>query len=765
MTPSVRGELLLRDLVADLVDEARRRGRRVLLEPEGYRLLDALEIPTPRVCAVERVDEVTAGRLAALGSSRVVVKVVSPDVLHKTDVGGVAIVPNDPGEVARAVRAMTSRLGDRRIEGFLLCEHVPYEPGVGRELLVGLRWTDEFGPVLVVGPGGTDAEWLAAALAPARAMAVMEVGRPPEELAAQLDRAAVVEAATTPRRGRPPAVAPAELAAVVERFARLAPFMPDLVAECEVNPLVAADRKLVALDVLVTLGSGGRRIERPARPLDKMDRLLRPESAAVVGVSEQLNPGRVILRNMLREGFDRDRLYVVKPGVVAVDGCRAVPDVASLPERVDLLVVAVAAAQMPAIVEEVVATEKAESVILIPGGLDETAAGRGLAERVRTAIATARAAPWRGPLVNGPNCLGIRSAPGRYDTLFIPEFKLPLPGGPPAPLAVIAQSGAFAVARASKLGRLAPRYVVTAGNQIDLTIGDYLTVLSEDPAIEVFAVYVEGFPPLDGARFLEAARAIAASGRVVILYRAGRTAAGTRAAASHTASMAGDYAVTRALADAAGVVVAETLEEFDDLVRLFVAFRGRAVAGRRVGAVSNAGFECVAIADHLGTLTLAEFGAATRARLGEIFRATRIETVVEIHNPLDLTPMAPDAAYEAAVEAVLTDPGVDLGIVGCVPLTPALQTLPPGPGHAEDVASVDAVARRLGRLRDRVAVPWVAVVDAGPLYDRMAELLEDAGIPTFRSADRALRRLNVFAAMRLRRSGATRLESPGGPMV
>ena len=89
--------------------------------------------------------------------------------------------------------------------------------------------------------------------------------------------------------------------------------------------------------------------------------------------------------------------------------------------------------------------------------------------------------------------------PGRYNTLFIPEHKLPLPRGAESPVALIAGSGAFAVSKASKLATLNPRYIMTIGNQMDLTAADYLEFLQDDPAVEIFAVYLEGFRPLDGA--------------------------------------------------------------------------------------------------------------------------------------------------------------------------------------------------------------------------------------------------------------------------
>jgi acyl-CoA synthetase (NDP forming) len=370
---------------------------------------------------------------------------------------------------------------------------------------------------------------------------------------------------------------------------------------------------------------------------------------------------------------------------------------------------------------------------------------------MHAALARARQTPWGGPIINGGNCLGIRSLPGRYDTTFIPEYKLPVPKGAPSRLAIISQSGAFAVSKASKLGVVNPRYAITLGNQMDLTVGDYLTFLKDDPEIDVFAVYVEGFRPLDGLRFLEAARSITASGRTVILYRAGRTAAGAKASASHTASIAGDYAVIRALSAGAGVVVAESLEDFEDLVVLFAQLGRRTVNGWRLAAVSNAGFECVAIADNLGRFTLPAFGPHSELRLRMVFVRCRIDQVVDVHNPIDLTPMAGDEAYAQVVDTLLKERDADAVVVGIVPLTAALNTLAAGTGHGEDVTAPDGIVARLTALRRDEGKPWIAVVDAGGLYDEMARALLTAGIPTFRSADRALRLFEVFCADRMRR--------------
>jgi acyl-CoA synthetase (NDP forming) len=533
------------------------------------------------------------------------------------------------------------------------------------------------------------------------------------------------------------------------------------VAELEINPLALAPSGPVALDVLVTLRRD-REAPIPPRPVHKLRQLLEPERVALVGVSaEGMNAGRLILGNLLREGFPAERLAVVHPQAGQIDGVRCYPSVAALPWAVDLCVLAVAASRVPDLVAELVAAHAAESLIVIPGGLGEREGSASLETRVREILSAVRATPWGGPVLNGGNCLGVRSAPGRYDTTFIPDYKLQPRGTSVAPIALIAQSGAFAVARWSKLAGLDPRYLISVGNQTDLTVGDYLTYLKDDPAVELFACYVEGFRPLDGRRWLEAATEIVRSGRQVLLYRGARTPAGVAAGASHTAAIAGDYVVTRELARAAGVVVAESLDDFDDFLRLFALLGDRVPAGMRLGAVSNAGFECVAVADHVAPFALARLAPSTVSRLGDVLTRAGLAEVVDVRQPLDLTPMMGDAAFADCVAALLADDGVDVAVVGCVPLTGALQTLPSGAGHAENVADPAALASRLGRLRGESRKPWIAVVDAGARYDAFAALLEQQSIPTFRTVDRALRAFGVCCrALRARRR-----ESPVGTAI
>jgi acyl-CoA synthetase (NDP forming) len=749
------------EVVSRLIEAARTRGDATLVGPDAMAIARAVGIRCPRSVFVSGVPKWGVVETEAFGD-QIVVKAVSPHLVHKTDVGAVAIVRNRPELVAATIRDMARRLESRGVIGFTLDEWVAHDAAFGGELLAAARWTDDFGPVLVIGPGGVSAEFVAAHLTRSRNLVMLSPSLPLRRgMGDTLREAAVVEFATTPHRGTPARLSLRALEALVGRVGAFARhFMPMTLAEFEINPLVVSNGELVALDARVMIG---HEVTLPVpRPLEKLRRLLRPDSIAVVGVSEGTNPGRMLLRNVLREGFDASRLFVVKRGLEQIDGCRCVPSLASLPAPVDLLVLSIAAPEAAPLAVEAIESGAAESLVIIPGGFEETEGGTALATRVRTALDAARLTPAHGPVVNGPNCVGVRSMPGRYDATFIPDTRPSAGSAPVVPIAIVAQSGAFALSMLDKLPGTRPRYCITVGNQIDLTIGDYVRHLASEPDVDLIAVYVEGFKPLDGAAFLQAASEITASGRTLLLYRAGRTPAGRRASSTHTAAMAGDYDITRALARQAGVVLAETLADFEDLLKLFALLHDRPVEGWRLGAVSNAGFECVALADNLGAFRPAEFGPDTRRRVQTVLQLSRVGALVDVNNPLDLTPMIGDAAYEEIARAVLADDGVDVGIIGCVPMTPAVHAVPE-PQSAGKTFAPDSIVTRLARIRCEERKPWVCVVAGGESYDPMVARLESAGLPTFRSIDRAVRVLEIFCGERILHAQALRREYSTDP--
>jgi acyl-CoA synthetase (NDP forming) len=740
--------------IATVIGQARALGRRSLLEPDGYAVAAELGIATPAHVIVHSPGAVSDELLSALPGSQVVVKALSHELPHRSSYGGVRVAQGTTDAVTAALTGIADALAGVTIDGFLIAEHIEHSQQPGAQLLLGFRRTPDLGPIVTLGPGGALAELLSASFDRGRGASVFAPGlHTPNGVGLRLRGKTVGALAEHPPGSMESSLTlDAMTALAVSLLAFVETEEAREIEELEFNPIVGRPAGPVALDALVRLTSPDAHTVpiAPQRPVHKIDRLLRPQSVAVIGVSRTSNPGRVIVENMLRSGFPATRMAIVKPGEQEIAGVRCYPSIEALPNPVDLCVVSLAAADVSPAIDALVRNARAESIIVVSGGLGERAGTDALEAEIQATLAASRHTASQGPVLNGANCLGVRSVPGGFDATFIPQYKRPVSPLDSSSLAIVAQSGAFMVARASKLVGLNPRYLISVGNQLDLTVGDYMTYLKDDTTVRTVACYIEGFRAGDGLAWLRAAADLVDDGRDVIVYRAGRTTAGIEATVSHTAAVAGDYAAFRELAESFGVLVADSLEDFDDLVHLHCCLADKDVDGMRLGAVSNAGFECVAAADQVGMFTLSHFSSATQERLGTILDEAGLAGVVAPGNPVDVTPILHDEPFAAALQVVLDDSAVDVAVVGCVPLTPALQTLPPGPAHTEDLSAATSVATRLIQLHRASRKAWVVTVDAGPLYDPLVEYLLASGVPVFRTIDRALTVFARYCAHRCR---------------
>jgi 3-hydroxypropionyl-CoA synthetase (ADP-forming) len=231
----------------------------------------------------------------------------------------------------------------------------------------------------------------------------------------------------------------------------------------------------------------------------------------------------------------------------------------------------------------------------------------------------------------------------------------------------------------------------------------------------------------------------------IVAYKGGRTEAGARSAASHTASMSGSYEVFSSACRQAGVILAQTMEEYYDLVRTFSLLALRPPAGNRVAGVVNAGFESTVGADELKGLSQAILSEATRGRLNEINRSGLVDTSTPF---LDITPMSNDRMYADYVEAVMTDPGVDCVFVAVVPHAVTLKTVP------ETCRDADALAPLLVSLAGRHGKPMVVSVNAGRYYADFVSVLEEGGLPVYSDIRSAISSLDTFVSFGLKRKPA-----------
>jgi acyl-CoA synthetase (NDP forming) len=317
------------------------------------------------------------------------------------------------------------------------------------------------------------------------------------------------------------------------------------------------------------------------------------------------------------------------------------------------------------------------------------------------------------------------------------------------------------ITRLSKRILPEPAYLVSVGNQTDLTLGDLLAYLQEVEEVTTLGVYAEGFKNLDGLAFVRAVRRAVLKGRDVVFYRAGRTPEGRSAAVGHTAALAGDYAVCESCVRQAGAMVAQTFTEFDSLFLLSQRLRGKKIRGNRIAVVSSAGFEAVGMADRLQSddyrLQMASLTPESLAAIGEVLRQNRLDLLVEVRNPLDINPGADDRVHARIVEILAQDPHVDAVVVGIIPLGYNTRTLPGVNPYAFE--SGESFVKLLPPIAARSEKPVVAVVDAGKLFDPMVEALEGQGMAVFRSSDQAVAALGRYIAGKL---AAERIRLAGG---
>ncbi len=398
-------------------------------------------------------------------------------------------------------------------------------------------------------------------------------------------------------------------------------------------------------------------------------RLLAPRSIAVIGASRR--PGKIgheLFRNLLEYGFEGP-VYPVHPTATSVGGVRAYPRVVDVPDAVDVAVVVVPAPDVPAVVDEC-AEKGVRGLMVITAGFAESGPEGKAAER--ELVASARR---NGMRIIGPNCFGVlNTAPGvRMNATFAPAQ--PVAGN----VAFLSQSGGLGIelmSRAAELG-IGISQFVSVGNKADVSANDLLQYWADDAQTEVILLYLESFG--NPGKFVRLARNLARS-KPIVAVKSGRTAAGSRAASSHTAALAAPDVAVDALFRQAGVIRVDTLDEL--LSTAMVLAHQPLPAGRRVAIVSNAGGPGILAADACAgaRLEVPELDGATQDALRAI-----VLSGASVHNPVDLVAGASARQYEDVLRVVMADASIDAVLVIFVP---------PLVTRAEDVA------RAIGRAAE-----------------------------------------------------------------
>ncbi len=503
-------------------------------------VLASLEIAIPRGFVVQRDDE--AGRAARMLRPPYVVKIVSSDVVHKSDVGGVVLNLRTSGEVQTAVASLRRQaaVSGWRLDSFLIEE---MQLG-GHELIVAGFVDERFGPMVMVGMGGIYVEML-----PEVAFRFCPIGE--NDVRAMVGEVPGIKVLLEGARGQAKASEAALIQVLLQIGGRsgLLSEYGEMIETVEINPLRLDPSSAVALDARIMVrGTGHEPAGGDSVPLPAPDfrRLFTPASVAVAGASSnRVTLGNVFIRHLRAYGY-RGTIFPIHPTAATIEGLPAFSSVVDIPDPIDYSYLAVAPPDVISFLDG--AQDRLGFVQVITSGYGELESG---SEREAELLQAARRAHAR---LLGPNCLGTHSPRGRLTYLEHPSAVL---GG----VGVISQSGGLSLDIASLGDRLGIEFsgIVTIGNSVDLGPTDLLEFFEQDDVTTVIGAYLEDVK--DGRRFARALARVCASKSVVTLI-GGQTPAGRRAASSHTGALATEERKWKGIAAQTGSVLTETLDQF-----------------------------------------------------------------------------------------------------------------------------------------------------------------------------------------------------------
>ena len=488
------------------------------------------------------------------------------------------------------------------------------------------------------------------------------------------------------------------------------------------------------------------------QPID-LKYLLYPGSVAVAGASASPDKfGHRILFNIINNGF-KGRVYPVNPRESEVLGLESFAAVSDIPGAVDLAIITVPTAGVKQVVEDCI-RKRVRAAIVITSGFSEVGVEGAALEAEIAGLARSA-----GLALVGPNCVGMISTHSSLYCHMMPVY--PFKGS----IAVVAQSGSVADMISSQLcdRGMGVSHLISAGNEAVLRIGDYLEYLAADDRVSVILSYVEGIR--DGQRFLEAARKVTAK-KPLIMLKAGSSAAGARAARSHTAALAGSDEIIDSLLRQAGVIRADSIEEMADAA---CAFSNQPLpAGNRVGIIAPGGGWGVIGADACARLGLEvpQLDHATLDKLNAI-----LPPIWSHNNPVDTVAGVKGGAGEM-VQALLESPVLDglivLGIVGGVQsMWKYIEAGDGGKAMSDGFArgameTFERYFREMMKLKERYSKPVIVTlilpIKIGTIIETAAGLSKQTGTAcytSFTQASRAYSALSKYAGY-LRKSTAGR---------
>jgi acetyl coenzyme A synthetase (ADP forming)-like protein len=678
--------------VRKVLDAVKAEGRTALTAPEGKLVSDAYGIPVPGEGLAKSADE--AAKLAKGMSYPVVMKIVSPDILHKTEAGGVIVGIKSDEEAKSAYDTILANAkkykSDAKIEGIQVQQMLKG----GTEVLIGSITDQSFGKLVAFGLGGVLVEVLkdiTFRLAPISK----------EEALKQIDSIKAREILHGVRGGE--AVDSKALADILVRVSQLVTDFPEIV-ELDLNPVFATAKGAIAADVRIVVDFDYKPREASRSQEDivaGMKKIMQPKAVAVIGASnEEGKIGNSVMKNLINGGY-KGKILPVHPKADEIMGHKAYKSVKDIPGEVDVAVFAIPAKFVAAALTEC-GEKGVTGAVLIPSGFAEANEPE-LQEEV---VEIGKKYNIR---LMGPNIYGFYYTPENLSATFCTPFDVK------GSAALSSQSGGIGMAiigfsRSAKMGVSA---IVGLGNKSDIDEDDLLAFFEQDKATNIIAQHLEDLK--DGRAFAEAAKRVSKKKPIVVL-KAGRTSAGAAAAASHTGALAGNDKIYEDVFNQSGVIRARSLRQLLEFARGIPLLP--TPKGENVVIITGAGGSGVLLSDSVDDNGMALYKIPSD--LDAAFRKF-IPPFGAAGNPVDITGGEPPATYQKTVRLGLEDNRIHALILGYwhTIVTPPM-----------------VFAKLLVEVRDEMKAkgiekPIVASLAGDVEVEEAAEYLYQRGIPAY----------------------------------
>ena len=681
------------DLVAEVYEDARKNNQSVITEESAKAILKNYGIKVPPSALVSTTQE-AADKAKQLGFP-LVAKIVSPEILHKTDVKGVRVGLKSEQEVRDAFDDMYGRLSAKyHVKGVILERMV--DPGL--EVIVGLQNDPQFGPVIMFGLGGINTEIFKDVTF--RVLPITP--KDTEEMIENLKGKSMLKGF----RGSEPV----DLSIVSDMLMKIAKLGTDAAAYYEsvdFNPVILYPHDYFVVDAKILLREKPEpQIISNAEPDSSyMDLFFNARSVALIGASPEAGKvGNSVLHSLAKHDYKGKVFPVNAKGYQEIMGIKAFKSLDDITEPVDVVVVTVDLKFVPDLLRSC-GRRNIHNMVIISGGGKELGGDRAAIENEIKKLSSEQKVR-----IIGPNCIGMFNAENRLDCAFQGHERMLRPQR--GEVAFLSQSGTIGIAFMETSDSFGMSKMISYGNRSDVDEADMIWYLGEDPSTKVIGLYVEGLG--DGRKFMNAAkRVILERNKPILVFKNGRTIRGAKQAASHTGSLGGSYNVVRGALEQARII---SLDSYEELTGSLKALTWQPVPrGNRVAMITNGAGPVIAAIDNFERLGLAvaEISNKTIKDLKEHYPPTYV-----IGNPCDITGSATADDYRFAIQAFMDDPSVDIIMPWFV---------------FQDDPLEESIVDVLQGFQKQRLKPILVGAMGGPFTQKMSKRIEDTNVPVYHS--------------------------------